>query len=174
MIRQPKTVLAIIVLLTAVAGGWLVLAPAAVPVRADMADATLAEGSGVIDGLTFASELGPLDKPANVKDSLVFENGMFVSRECQRRCDYPPAPYFVRRVGDKTEFIAETHCSDKDSTIVWRGTVDDVTGTVKGVFTWTASRWYWTIEKEFWFEGRLAEGTVPMAGDAGVPMASDQ
>jgi len=163
MIRQPKTVLAVIVLLAAAAGAGLVFAPAAVPVRAEKADTTLTEGSGVLDGMTFTSELGPLGKPANVKDFLVFENGMFVSRECERQCGYPPAPYYVRRLGDKIEFISETHCSDKDSTIVWRGTVDDET--LKGRFTWTAARWYWTIEKEFWFEGTRTERKVPMASD---------
>ncbi len=157
MVRQSKTHLEIIVLLAAVAVVGLVLAPATNPVRAEKAGTALAKEAGVLDGMTFASELGPLGKPADLNDFLVFENGMFVSRECQRRCDYPPAPYLVRRAGEKTEFIIETHCPDKDSTIVWRGTVDDNAGTIKGVFTWTSARWYWTIEKEFWFEGTLAE-----------------
>lgn len=172
--RQSKTVLSIGVLLAALAGVWLVFAPAANLVRAETSGTAVAEGSGILDGMTFTSELGPLGKPANEKDSLVFENGLFVSRECERRCGYPPAPYFVRRVGEKTEFIIETHCPGKDSTIVWRGTVDEGNGTIKGVFTWISARWYWTIEKEFWFEGTLAERNVPMAGDASVPMAGDR
>lgn len=113
--------------------------------------------------MTFSGDVGPLGKPANVRDLLVFAKGTFVSKECERRCGYPAAPYFVRRVGDTTEFISETRCPDKDATIVWRGTVDD--DTIKGVFTWTTSRWYWTIEKEFWFEGTLADGDMPLAGD---------
>ena len=136
---------------------------AARPLHAETTEATVADGSGILDGLTFSSELGPLGKPANVKDVLVFENGMFVSKECEQRCGYAPRPYFVRRVGDKTEFISETHCPSKDSTIVWRGTVNN--GTIKGKFTWTAARWYWTIEKEFWFEGMLADRGGPVASD---------
>jgi len=163
MIRQPKIVLAIGILLSAFSGAWLVLAPAANPVYAEKAEPAMIDGSAILDGMTFTSDVGPLGKPANVTDALVFQNGMFVSKECERRCGYPPAPYFVRHLGDKTEFISETRCPGKDATIVWRGTVDD--GTVKGVFTWTSARWYWTIEKEFWFEGTLADADVPIASE---------
>lgn len=96
-----------------------------------------------------------------MKDTLVFANGTFVSTECERRCKYPARPYFIRQVGDRIEFISETRCPDKDAKIVWRGTVDD--GTIKGVFTWTTVRWYWTIEKEFSFEGTIVEGATPIA-----------
>jgi hypothetical protein len=33
------------------------------------------------------------------------------------------------------------------------------------VFTWTVARWYWTIEKQFWFEGTLVDRAVTAAND---------
>lgn len=172
MMRQSQHTLAIGVLLTALAGGSLLFAPAAMSVRAETVETTVGGDSGILDGMTFSGELGPIGKPADVKDFLVFANGTFVSKECEKRCGYPARPYFVRRVGDRTEFISETRCPGKDATIVWRGTVDN--GTIRGTFTWTVDRWYWTIEKEFWFEGTLADRNAPFAGDASVPIASDR
>jgi hypothetical protein len=159
--RQSKTILAIGGLLVVLTGGWLVFSPAATLVQAENLDTADVGDSGTLDGMTFSAELGPVGKPADVKDTLVFANGTFVSTECERRCGYPARPYFVRQVGDGIEFISETRCPDKDAKIVWRGTVDD--GTIKGVFTWTTVRWYWTIEKEFSFEGTLVEGAKPIA-----------
>jgi hypothetical protein len=158
--RQSKTILAIGGLLVLLAGGWFVFSPEAMPVKAENVDTADVGGSGMLDGMTFSAELGPLGKPADVNDRLVFANGTFVSTECERRCGYPARPYFIRQVGDRIEFISETRCPDKDAKIVWRGTVDD--GTIKGVFTWTTVRWYWTIEKEFSFEGTLVEGATPI------------
>lgn len=145
----------------AVLGGWWLLAELQRPVQAEKVKAAELSGSGILDGMTFASELGPSGKPADVKDTLVFANGMLVSAECERRCNYPARPYFVRRNGGAIEFVSETRCPDKDAKIVWRGTVDDET--IKGTFTWTVVRWYWTIEKEFWFEGTLADPSTPVA-----------
>jgi hypothetical protein len=159
--RQSKTILAIGGLLVLLAGGWFVFSLEAMPVQAENVDTADVGGSGVLDGMTFSAELGPFGRPADVKDTLVFANGTFVSTECERRCEYPARPYFIRQVGDRIEFISETRCPDKDAKIVWRGTVDD--GTIKGVFTWTTVRWYWTIEKEFSFEGTLVEGATPVA-----------
>jgi hypothetical protein len=158
--RRSKTILAIGGLLVLLAGGWFVFSPEAIPVQAENVDTADVGGSGVLDGMTFSAELGPFGKPADVNDSLVFANGTFVSTECERRCGYPARPYFVRQVGDRIEFISETRCPDKDAKIVWRGIVED--GTIKGVFTWTTVRWYWTIEKEFSFEGTVVDGATPI------------
>jgi hypothetical protein len=105
--------------------------------------------------MTFIGALGPDGKPKDVEDSFVFENGMFVSKECELRCKYPARPYFVRRNGAKTEFISETQCPYKDAKIVWRGTVDG--DTIRGKSTWVVKRWYWTVENTFEFEGKLVD-----------------
>ena len=142
-------------------GAWLILPAGTSSLKAEDIDVTQEFGSGVLDGMTFASELGPVGKPADVKDVLVFENGMFVSMECERQCNYPASAYFVRSRGDVTEFISETRCPHKDATIVWRGEVTD--GRIKGVATWTTNRWYWTLERDIAFEGTLADPSSPVA-----------
>ena len=118
--------------------------------------------SGPLDGLTFASDLGHDGEAPHVADKLVFDNGMFVSTECEARCNYPASPYFVRPRGEALEFISETRCPYKDATIVWRGTIEN--GRIKGESTWTMKRWYWTVERTFWFEGELTEHVAAIDG----------
>lgn len=118
---------------------------------------------GFLDGKTFRGELGPVGKPADVEDIFVFEDGTFLSKECERRCNYPASAYFVRRQDDGIAFVSETRCPTKDATIVWRGVVDGET--VSGRLTWTVKRWYWTVEKEFWFSGTLEEPAKPIASN---------
>lgn len=110
---------------------------------------------GPLDGLTFSGALGPDGKPKDTADVFVFENGTFVSKECELRCKYPARPYFVRINGSKTEFISETQCPYKDARIIWRGTVEG--DRITGKSTWVVKRWYWTVENTFEFEGRLVE-----------------
>lgn len=116
---------------------------------------------GPLDGLTFVGALGPDGKPKDIPDSFVFENGTFVSKECELKCKYPARPYFVRINGEKTEFISETQCPYKDAKIVWRGTVEG--DTIKGRSTWVVKRWYWTVENTFEFEGKLADQPVSIS-----------
>lgn len=110
---------------------------------------------GPLDGMTFNGALGPDGKPKDIPDSFVFENGTFVSKECELRCKYPARPYFVRTNGDQIEFISETKCPYKDAKITWRGTIEG--DTIKGKSTWVVKRWYWTVENNFEFEGKLAK-----------------
>ena len=117
--------------------------------------------SGPLDGLTFRGALGPDGKPKDIPDIFVFENGTFVSKECELRCKYPARPYFVRINGSKTEFISETQCPYKDAKIVWRGTIEG--DRIKGKSTWVVKRWYWTVENTFEFEGKLVEKSLTSA-----------
>jgi hypothetical protein len=65
--------------------------------------------------------------------------------------------YWVRpdRDGNGIQVMSETPCLKSDATIVWRCTVKG--DQIEGTFTWTSKRWYWTIEKEFWFNGILVK-----------------
>ena len=127
------------------------------PVQAHPPGPAEAPGAGRLDGLTFVGQLGPIGRPGDVEDTLVFANGMFVSEECEVRCNYPASPYYTRIRGDALEFVSETRCPHKDATIIWRGTVSD--GVLRGESVWTLKRWYWTVEHRFWFEGRLVDRT---------------
>ncbi len=109
----------------------------------------------ILEGKSFAGELGLSGKPASATDLLIFNNGMFVSKGCERRCGYTAAEYRMRAVGDHFEVISETPCLESDATILWRGTVKG--DEIEGTFTWTNRRWYWTFEKEFWFKGKLVK-----------------
>lgn len=163
MQRSTLVIGAAVPLLAVVGAGWVGLSTASDPEFATVAAASDVSGSGPLDGMTFAGALGPDGKPKDVADTFVFANGTFVSRECESRCNYPARPYFVRKNGDRTEFVSETRCPHKDARIVWRGTVEG--DTIKGVSTWTVNRWYWTIEDRFEFEGKLSEPSTPVSNN---------
>lgn len=112
-----------------------------------------------LDGKSFKSKLGPMGQPADVNDLLVFEDGQFVSRECERRCGYAKVEYWVRAGDDGIQMRAEVPCTESAAVMHWRGTVRD--GTIEGSFTWINKRWYWSFEKEFWFKGQLVEADNP-------------
>ena len=116
--------------------------------------------SSVLDGQFFAGEMGPMGKGANIEGAWIFDQGMFVSKECEV-CGFPKSPYWVRFAEDGIHFMSETQCPKTQATIVWQGIVKD--GEVEGTFTWTKKRWYWTIEKEFWFKGKLADTQTAMS-----------
>jgi len=161
MLANPKGLaLGLAMALLAIAG-WVW--PIGASRAQDTADpiAALQAGTGSLDGLAFVSEIGPVGKPPDVNDRLTFAEGLFVSHECATLCDYPASAYFVREVDGATEFVSETRCPHKDATIVWRGRVKD--GKIEGVATWTTRRWYWTVEKDLAFSGRLVESDAPLA-----------
>jgi hypothetical protein len=112
-------------------------------------------GAGPLDGLRFDTEMGVLGKPAELVDYVQFSHGLFMSRECTDRCNYPPSAYLARDVEGGTEFIVEAYCPTKSTTMVWRGSVrgDMVEETV----TWTSARWYWDTIQVLEFKGQLSE-----------------
>ncbi len=133
---------------------WLTAQATQPPVADDNGVRVIA---GPLDGLAFVGMLGPSGKPKDIADRFVFENGTFVSKECELNCSYPARPYFTRIDGERVEFISETRCPYKDATITWRGTVEN--GRISGSSTWIARRWYWTVESTFEFEGELVPVT---------------
>ena len=148
---QPKLVFALF-------AGLLILADSRIlggtTAGAQDKEPALPDGSGILDGMTFAGQIVRDGKPVvDVVDKWVFERGTFLSTECAVRCNYPLAPYFIREQGAKIEFISESRCTDQNATILWRGTIES--GSIRGVKRWTVKRWYWTIIKEFEFEGSL-------------------
>jgi len=161
MLGKSKIISIFGALALALLGSWFVFAETATSPPTNDSVIEQKSGSGLLDGMTFDSELGPVGEPADIEDTLVFENGMFVSTECERRCNYPASPYFVRKNGATTEFVSETRCLINDATIVWRGVVED--GQIQGVATWTSSRWYWTVVREIAFSGMITDGGLPLS-----------
>ena len=106
-----------------------------------------------LEGKSFQGELGVLGEPAHATDLVIFQDGQFVSKNCQERCGYTSGDYWIRHDGNQLNIKALTLCLTADATILWEGSV---TGDqIEGKFTWTNNRWYWTFEKEFWFKGKL-------------------
>lgn len=164
MKRHVAFALAFVATLALLAGGWFFLSSEADTVPAAVAfDPEQTVGAGILDGMTFAGDVGLRGEELDIRDRFVFEDGQFVSKECEVRCKYPARPYYVREVAGAAEFISETRCPYKDAKIVWRGTVHG--DRIEGVATWTLSRWYWTIEKELVFVGTLERATAPLTSD---------
>ena len=159
--ERSNAIYAIILGFTLSVGGGLQLSAAGGDSSDPTATGTEKSVPGPLDGLTFQGALGPDGKPKDIPDIFVFENGTFVSKECELRCKYPARPYFVRINGSKTEFISETQCPYKDAKIVWRGTVEG--DRIKGKSSWIIKRWYWTVENTFEFEGKLVENRLTSA-----------
>lgn len=116
--------------------------------------AALEKGSGVLDGLTFTSNLAPEGEPGAIRDAMFFRDGQFLSLECEDRCNYPASAYYARAIEGGHEFVVEAWCPTKDATMVWRGQIvgDDVSGTV----TWSMRRFYWTVSTVLEFTGSSA------------------
>ena len=108
--ERSNAIYAIILGFTLSVGGGLQLSAAGGDSSDPTATGTEKSVPGPLDGLTFQGALGPDGKPKDIPDIFVFENGTFVSKECELRCKYPARPYFVRINGSKTEFISETQC----------------------------------------------------------------
>ena len=155
MIGRTKNLITLAALLVAFAGGWFMLSASRMPALITNIDAEQIGVTGPLDGMQFVGMIGMVGSPLDLEDTWEFANGTFVSSEYETQRNYPRAPYYSRQVGDRIEFIGETRCTDKDASIAWRGAVEN--GTIKGHFTWTISRWYWTVRKEFWFEGQLVD-----------------
>ena len=141
--------------------GWVLASHVVMPTKTVSADNVEGEGAGVLDGMEFSGVFDVTSKSKAAKDQFLFSKGKFVSTECVKRCGYRPGAYFVRSRDGKTEFISVSRCTYKDAKIVWRGTVEG--GIIKGVSTWTVSRWYRTVEKKFQFEGKLIKSPTPIA-----------
>ncbi len=117
-------------------------------------------GKGVLDGLRFDTEMGVQGKPAELKDFVQFDQGLFMSQECTDRCNYPPSAYFTRRSDAGISFVVEAFRPTKDTTMVWRGLVDG--NMVRGTVAWTTNRFYWSRTQVLEFSGGLSSEAVDL------------
>ncbi len=110
-------------------------------------------GIGSLDGLRFDTTMGP-PGGKRLQDFVQFDRGLFMSQECEDRCNYPPSAYLTRRTEAGTEFFVEAYCPTKSTSMIWRGLVteNDVSGTVE----WSTRRLFWSHEARLEFEGSLS------------------
>ena len=137
-VMQRKYVIACAAFAVLIAGAAISLG-ARSAAEADRIDAIETTGPGPLDGMVFVGLLGPEGKPKDVPDTFVFQDGTFLSKECELRCDYPARAYSATQSGTGWEFSSTTRCPYKDATIEWRGTIEG--DRVTGMATWTMKRW---------------------------------
>lgn len=122
-------------------------------------DASGLEGSGPLDGLAFRGRLGPADAPPDdrVRDALYFRNGHFWSEQCTE-CGFEPGRYWVRYSSEGIHFRGRLQ-NDDGGVFHYRGLVRD-DGDIEATIAWHKERWYWTINREFRFDGTQREATA--------------
>jgi hypothetical protein len=111
--------------------------------------------SNLLDGKTFLVSGGAKGKVADHHgDYLVFQDGIFVSSDCMAGFGFRASTYATTPLGDGIRFRSAT-TSPTHGTMTWDGTIR---GTVmEATMRWVQKRWYWTIDRTYWFKGRVLE-----------------
>ena len=134
-----------------VAGLALAFAPARLAVSDERSAA-----HGPLDGTHFVGVFGPADRPGDREDTLYFSDGQFWSANCVP-CGFKPGMYWVRHAGGAIHFRGEMESPERGKFYY--------TGIVRGKhlsakIKWRKDRWYWSINRDFKFEGTLSEGAA--------------
>lgn len=111
-------------------------------------------GQGPLDGKTFSVETGEKGKAAKDKDTIMFRDGNFRSKGCDRY-GFGDGPYTSTVTGDTIRFEAVT-TSPAKGTMTWTGTVQG--DRIKVGYVWVdSSHWYKPNPKpvEKWAQGEL-------------------
>lgn len=102
--------------------------------------------------MSFVGKLGPDGKPLDRDDILFFRDGQFWSKNCVA-CSFQPGAYFTRHADGGIEFQGVLESVERGR-FSYIGVVRD--GRVNARINWRKERWYWSIDKDFRFEGELA------------------
>jgi len=137
------------------------------------ADNGAAAAHGPLDGMRFVGTFGDQGEAEGREDTLYFADGKFWSKNCVP-CGFSPAPYWVRYTEDGIHFKGEL-TSPESGRFFYSGVVQD--GRLEVSINWRKERWYWTIDRDFWFEGELASptpvGGIPSATRVAMAAASE-
>ena len=123
----------------------LLIITAAASVAADAPSAKI----DPLDGMRFAGQTGEKGKGDHHPDTITFKDGVFRSLDCEE-WGFGPAPYTVEKKGDVLHFTS-TLLSPKRGRLEWKGKI--IGGKATATFRWKHERWYWNIDREYWFEG---------------------
>lgn len=126
----------------------LVVGLATAITAASAADAPL-RAADPLDGLSFEGLTGEKGKGDHHQDTITFKKGVFRSLDCEN-WGFGPASYTVEKKGDAYHFRS-TLMSPNRGRLEWRGKI--VGDKASGTFRWIHERWYWTIKRDYWFEG---------------------
>lgn len=121
---------------------------------AGMAAAAPGPHDFALDGLKFKGQTGEQGKGDHHEDTITFEGGLFRSLDCEN-WGFGPARYTVKKEGDSYYFAATLPSANR-GTLEWKGTItgDSATAT----FRWLHKRWYWNVDRHYWFKGTRAAG----------------
>ncbi|OGP32820.1 MAG: hypothetical protein A2X88_07095 [Deltaproteobacteria bacterium GWC2_65_14] len=110
--------------------------------------------SHLLDGKTFHVKAGEQGKGADHDDYLIFQDGMFTSSGCVESWNFRNAAYSATAEDGGIRFLAQL-VSTTHGTLTWDGTVrgDAVDATAR----WVHEKWYWTIDREYWYRGSRVE-----------------
>ncbi len=100
----------------------------------------------------FVGPMGVVGDPNPTEDVFIFKDGTFVSNSCLE-WGFSPATYWVQKRADGLHFLAELTSPDHGK-MRYQGVYDG--SQIKGNVMWKKERWYWTIEREYRFTGRLS------------------
>jgi hypothetical protein len=107
-----------------------------------------------LDGMQFKGVTGEQGKGKDHEDTISFKDGVFRSLDCEE-WGFGPAPYTVEKSANSYHFSA-TLLSAERGKLEWRGTI---TGdTAEATFHWRHQRWYWDIDRQYWFKGARYTG----------------
>lgn len=121
---------------------------------AAFADEGLTSKSNALDGLQFKGETGEQGKGDHHQDTITFKDGQFRSLDCEN-WGFGPAPYSVKKEGGSYQFSATLLSPDRGK-LEWKGTI---TGdAAEATFRWLHKRWYWNIDRHYWFKGTRRPG----------------
>jgi hypothetical protein len=107
-----------------------------------------------LDGSRFAGQTGEKGKGDHHEDTITFENGLFRSLDCEN-WGFGAGSYTVEKKGDAYHFRS-TLLSPGRGSLEWTGKI--VGDKASATFRWTHERWYWTIKRDYWFEGTRQAG----------------
>jgi len=105
----------------------------------------------ILDGMRFRGAVGLMGKPRRRDDTFIFQDGWFMSENCKVE-GFAPGVYWVRQEGGAIHFKAKL-TSPEHGAIVYEGKVRG--GEIEASFVWRKERWYWNVEREYWFKGKL-------------------
>ena len=102
-----------------------------------------------LDGQQFKGVTGEQGKGQDHEDTISFNDGVFRSLDCEG-WGFGPAPYTVEKIGDSYHFTSTLLSPDRGR-LEWTGTI---TGEkAEATFRWIHERWYWDINRSYWFKG---------------------
>jgi hypothetical protein len=116
---------------------------------------------GLLDGLTFDTDMHVPAVGETYESQFSFENGRFYSMRCNMACNFGWTEYDAWEEDGATYFSVVMTCDEAPHTVTWSGRIEgDV---VEGTGVWRTDRWYWSVAREAVYAGeRVDQSDAPI------------